>query len=302
MVSVNLLRKCRQNILRCYEEIYKQLDKIENPEERVSYCVGICTLVCFSIGMTCDIIGYVCSGSYLLLATNLVGLTVYAVTPVLYVRTRMNVTIVMALLLFTVQTNISISIVYNYYEMASDDSPPVYYDLFIGFLACMLASQTLRRRYVLLLCLMPLASLATVLITSPAPREFSHFLSLCLAYVSPPILLTYIRKLMWGAFRRKYRLLASEKVMEDINEKFKFALTAKEVYLCCLILEDKSIAEISQMLYINESSVRANRSRIRRKLMLDKETNLKAHLIMLVNKENKECEEKFPRQGDDDSK
>ncbi|WP_294476752.1 hypothetical protein [uncultured Bacteroides sp.] len=276
------------------------MENIENAEEKVSFCVGICTLTCFSIGMTCDIIGYIYSGSYLLFAINLGTLAIYAVTPLLYRRARMSVTIAIGLLLFTVQTNISISIIYNYYEMTGNDSPPVYYDLFIGFLAGMLASQTLGRRYVLLLCLMPLASLAAVLIMSSAPQEFSHFLSLCLAYVLPPLLLTYIRKLMWGAFRKKDRLLASEKVMEDINEKFKLSLTAKEVYLCCLILEDKSILEISQMLYINESSVRANRSRIRRKLMLGKEINLKAHLMMLVNKKNNECEEKFPRQDDDD--
>ena len=85
---------------------------------------------------------------------------------------------------------------------------------------------------------------------------------------------------------RAKRLLASEEVMGRINEKHNFSLTAKEINLCCLILEDKSVTDISRVLYINESSVRGSRSRIRKKMNLDKKTNLKAHLLMLVGGEN----------------
>lgn len=84
---------------------------------------------------------------------------------------------------------------------------------------------------------------------------------------------------------RAERLLASEQLIGKINEKYKFSLTANEVRLCCLILEDKSINEISNILYINESSVRANRSRIRKKMGLEREINLKAHLLMLIAEE-----------------
>lgn len=101
---------------------------------------------------------------------------------------------------------------------------------------------------------------------------------------------------------RAKRLLASEEIMERINEKYNFSLTANEVRLCCLILEDKSIKEISHILYINESSVRANRSRLRKKMEIDKKTNLKAHLLMLMSKEKNDCGDNFQEQDDDYSK
>ena len=81
---------------------------------------------------------------------------------------------------------------------------------------------------------------------------------------------------------RAKRLLASEELLGRINEKHGFGLTANELHLCCLILEDKTVTEISHILYINESSVRANRSRIRKKLGLKKSDNLKAYLGKLV--------------------
>ena len=67
-----------------------------------------------------------------------------------------------------------------------------------------------------------------------------------------------------------------------MNEKKELCLTANEIQLCGLILEDKSILEISKLLYVNESTVRANRSRIRKKLGLKKSDNLKAYLGQLV--------------------
>ena len=85
---------------------------------------------------------------------------------------------------------------------------------------------------------------------------------------------------------RAKRLLINEKIMGEINEKKRLSLTENEIHLCCLIIEDKSIAEISKLLYINESSVRANRSRIRRKIGLEKESNLKAHLLTLIREED----------------
>jgi putative transmembrane protein len=87
-------------------------------------------------------------------------------------------------------------------------------------------------------------------------------------------------------------LLASEELIGQISEKYKFSFTTKEVQLCCLILEDKSIAEISRVLYINESTVRANRSRVRKKMKLDKKTNLKAHLLMLLAEEKNRSPDK----------
>lgn len=89
------------------------------------------------------------------------------------------------------------------------------------------------------------------------------------------------------------RLLASEELLGRINGKYNFSFTANEVRLCCLILEDKSIKDISRILYINESSVRANRSRIRKKMKLDKKTNLKAYLLMLVGEEKNSCGDNF---------
>lgn len=343
MKSVDLLRKCGKSMSWWYEGVCKQLDKVEDPEEKVRLCICGCTLVCFSIGMVCDIIGYVHSASYLLLAMNVGSLGVYAVTPVLYVWDKVGVPVALTVLLLTVQINISVSILYSYYGVAEGGSPPFSHDLFIGFLVCMLASLTIKKSCVYILCLLPLTAQAASLIMISASWQVSHYLSLCLAYISPPVLLTYIRKFMWDTFRKKDRLmseqkslrelmgmneeqwdkvieaiqkpsasrqqteklmekmqnaisdqlviraeqlLASEEVMERINEKLRLNLTAKEVRLCCLVLEDKSIMEISHILYINESSVRASRSRIRKKLNLEKKVNLKAYLLMLVSEEN----------------
>lgn len=343
MKSVDLLRKCGKSMSWWYEGVCKQLDKVEDPEEKVRLCICGCTLVCFSIGMVCDIIGYVHSASYLLLAMNVGSLGVYAVTPVLYVWDKVGVPVALTILLLTVQINISVSIFHNYQEMALSGTPFFSHDLFIGFLVCILASLAIKKSYVYILCLMPLTALAASLIINSTPWMITHFLSLCLAFISPPVLLTYIRKFMWDTFRKKDRLmseqkslrelmgmneeqwdkvieaiqkpsasrqqteklmekmqnaisdqlliraeqlLASEEVMERINEKLRLNLTAKEVRLCCLVLEDKSIMEISHILYINESSVRASRSRIRKKLNLEKKVNLKAYLLMLVSEEN----------------
>lgn len=342
MKIANFSQWCRRSFFHYYERAYQRLDAIEDPEEKVRLCICACTLVCFSIGMICDIIGYIYSASYLLLAINLGSLVLYAVTPVLYAWEKIGVPIALTILLFTVQINISVSILHNYYEMTEGGSPPFSHDLFIGFLVCILASLTIKKNCVYILCLLPLTAQAASLIMTSASWIATHYLSLCLAYISPPILLTYIRKFMWDTFRKKEKLLseqkslrklmgmneeqwdkviksiqkphasqrqtekimekmhnaisdqlviraeqllASEEVMERINEKLKLNLSAKEVRLCCLILEDKSIMEISYILNINESSVRAGRSRIRRKLNLKKEMNLKAYLLTLLSKE-----------------
>ena len=343
MKIVNFSRRCRRGIFRCYECAYQQLDSVEDPEEKVRLCICGCTLICFSIGMVCDIIGYIHSASYLLLTMNLGSLAVYAATPVLYVWEKVGVPVALTILLLTVQINISVSILHNYYGMAEGGSPPFSHDLFIGFLVCMLASLTIKKSYVHILCLLPLTAQAASLIMTSASWQVTHYLSLCFAYISPPVLLTYIRKFMWDTFRKKdqlmseqkslrelmgmneeqwdkvieaiqkpsasrqqteklmekmqnaisdqlviraEQLLASEEVMERINEKLRLNLSAKEVRVCCLVLEDKSIMEISRILYINESSVRASRSRIRKKLNLEKKVNLKAYLLMLVSEEN----------------
>lgn len=81
---------------------------------------------------------------------------------------------------------------------------------------------------------------------------------------------------------RAKRLLVSEELLSKVNEKKELCLTANEIQLCGLILEDKSILEISKLLYVNESTVRANRSRIRKKLGLRKSDNLKTYLGQLV--------------------
>lgn len=98
---------------------------------------------------------------------------------------------------------------------------------------------------------------------------------------------------------RAKRLLASEELLGRINGKYGFGLTANELRLCCLILEDKTVTEISHILYIHESSVRANRSRVRKKMKLAKDTNLKAHLLMLVNEETTADRDNFQGQDDD---
>lgn len=86
---------------------------------------------------------------------------------------------------------------------------------------------------------------------------------------------------------RAKRLLTDEESIGRISSRYKLGLSGNEIRLCSLILEDKSIAEISRLLYINESTVRANRSRLRKKLGLSTKDNLKAHLLQLVGEEKK---------------
>ena len=56
------------------------------------------------------------------------------------------------------------------------------------------------------------------------------------------------------------------------------------------------------MLYINESSVRANRSRIRKKMKIGRKTDLKARLRMLMGEKNDNDANNFQRKDDDNSK
>lgn len=86
---------------------------------------------------------------------------------------------------------------------------------------------------------------------------------------------------------RAKRLLSDEESIGRISEKLNLGLSGNEIQLCSLILEDKSIADISRLLYINESTVRANRCRLRKKLGLSTRDNLKAHLLRLVGEEKK---------------
>lgn len=315
---------------------------MEGIEERACACIAISTIVCFSIGMFYELGVYILTGMYLLVAANCITLTVYISAGLLFMTDKLRVAPVLFASLLATQGNISLSLCYDYVQMAGEQQFAVPHDLMLGFIVCILASLCLDKKQVYLLCLMPAVTLLALLAVQ-SPTEMAHYLpGFCLAYLSPPLLLTHLRLLLWETLRVKERLvsekkslcrlagmneaqwdllidivqaphtsrqqteelfgrmqkvigdrlmikakrlLASEELMERINEKRGLSLTANEVRLCCLILEDKSVRDISRLLYINESSVRANRSRIRKKLNLAKGTNLKAHLLMLVGKE-----------------
>lgn len=338
----NITNCCEKNFPDFYNYLSRRLGQSKDMEEKALIYIALSTFICFSTGMVYDAVIYAFSAVYLLLTANLISLLTYAVVLLLYIHGKLAVHTVLAILLGAVQANVAVSILYNYAVVIEYNRFMLPHDLFIGFIVCVLASMSLRKSLIYILCLMPLIALATAsAIHSPA-FLIQNFPSFSLAYISPPVLLTYIRMFLWNTFWKKEkllsekksfcwlmglnekqwdllidivqkphaqrieteklfgqmqeiigdrlvvrakRLLASEELIGQISQKYKFSFTAKEVQLCCLILEDKSIAEISRILYINESSVRANRSRVRKKMKLDKDTNLKTHLLMLVSEE-----------------
>lgn len=351
-----ITKYCKKNFPNSYEQISRRLAQIEDTETRVRFYIAASTLACFSAGMIYDSIAYAFSDMLLPLMGNLLTLFICAATASLYFHGKLTVTIALAILLVIVQTNISVSIYYNYLAVTDDNKFTVPCDLFLSFLVCILAALTLKPKQVYVLCLMPVSSLAAVLTVHSPGILLKVFPSFCLAYISPPVLLIHIRILLWDTIREKEqllsekkslcrlmgmneeqwdlligimqkphaprkqteqlfnqmqdaidsqlvirakRLLASEELLGRINERYGFGLTANELHLCCLVLEDKTVTEISHILYIHESSVRANRSRVRKKMKLDKDTNLKAHLLMLVSEETTVSRNNFQGQDDD---
>lgn len=322
-----------------YRHLFSRLQDAKTSEEKARIYVNICTLVFFFIGIAYDTVVYMLLNSYLPAAINVVSLLIFTSSAYLYQQGRLTTYSTLALLLFTVQINVAISIFYHFTAEEQKRDFIIYHDLFIGFLACMLAALTLGKKYVYILCTLPLASLATALTVTSPVSLLESFPSLCLAYISPPVFVAHIRMYLWDAFTEKERLvrerqalyrfmgmneqqwdlmidvvqaprapreqteqlfkmmqeaisnqlvirakrlLVNEELLGEINERKELCLTANEVQLCVLILEDKSILEISRALYINESTVRGNRSRIRKKLGLTKSANLKAYLKQLV--------------------
>lgn len=330
---------CKKHFPNIYEFLFARINTAIDMEERARIYVGCCTLLFFSAGLSYDSISYLFTGAYFLLAVNMVTLSVFVVLTVLFYWEKLGIYATLATLLFTVQVNASVSITCNYAVMSAGGDIIIHHDLFISFLVCVLASLTLKKNHVHILCVMPMASFATSLVLYSPVSLLLYFPSLLLAYTSPPVCLAYMRIFLWDTLREKERLLrekqslcrlmgmneqqwdmlidvlqaprvpreqteqlfetiqeavsnrliirakrllVSEDLFGKINEKKGFCLTPKEIQLCVLILEDKSILEISRALYINESTVRGNRSRVRKKLGLTKSANLKAYLKQLV--------------------
>ena len=335
----NISQCYKKNFPNSYSHLSSKLQEANTPEEKARIYVNICTMVFFFIGLAYDTAGYIVFEFYFMAAMNTVSLLIFITSAYLYQQGKLTTYNTLASLLFIVQLNVSISIFYHFTIAEQKRDFTIYHDLFIGFLACILAALTLKKKYVHFLCTLPLSSLASTLaITSPVSL-LENFPSLCLAYISPPVFVAHIRMYLWDAFRQKERLakerqalyrfmgmneqqwdlmidvvqaprapreqterlfkmmqeaissqlvirakrlLVSEELLSKVNEKKELCLTANEIQLCGLILEDKSILEISKLLYVNESTVRANRSRIRKKLGLRKSDNLKTYLGQLV--------------------
>ena len=334
----DIIRCCKKSFPNSYSHLSSKLQEAKTPEEKARIYVNICTMV-FFIGLAYDMAGYMLLESYFMAAINTASLLFFVASAYLYQQGKLTTYGTLALLLFIVQTNVSISIFYHFTGEEQKRDFTIYHDLFIGFLACILAALTLKKKYVHFLCILPLSSLASALVVTSPVSLLESFPSLCLAYISPPVFVAHIRMYLWDAFRqrerlvkerqalyrfmgmneqqwdlmidvvqaprapreqterlfrmmqeaisnqlviRAKRLLVSEELLGEVNEKKELCLTANEIQLCGLILEDKSILEISKLLYVNESTVRANRSRIRKKLGLKKSDNLKAYLGQLV--------------------
>lgn len=356
MKLVNIIPCCKNNFSNSFGNISRRLKQTEGAEEKNLIYITANTVVCFSAGIIYNIIGYALSGVPLLLVTNLVLLAVYILAALRYIWGKSTISATLFTLLLAAQTNISISILHNHTAIVGQNRFTTTHDLFYGFLVCILAAMSMKKDRVLVLCTLPLATLAAVTAIHSPGILIEKFPRFCLAYLSPPVLLTYTRIFLWETLRKAEhmlsqkkalcqltgmsesqwelladivqkphaprrrteelfgqiqetvgnrlviqakRLLANEEIMGRISEKYCFSLTAKEINLCCLILEDKSVATISRILYINESSVRGSRSRIRKKMKLDKKTNLKAHLLMLVGEERKFCHNSFQEQNGD---
>lgn len=288
MKLVNITKCCERLCPNIYKHIIPKLKEVKDPEEKTRFYVTIATFACFTVGMSYDTVVYGLTSAFLLLATNLAALSVYAASAYFFFRGRLNIPKMLSVLLLTVQVNVVVTIFYNYTFIVEYNKFILSYDLFIGFLVCVIASMTKPKTDVYILCALPLWALAIVLAIHFPAGLVRQFPSLCLAYVSPPVLLANIRIFLWDVLRTKDQLLWERELLYrlmQITEKHKFGFTPNEVYLCFLILEDKSIPEISELLSITESSVRANRSRIRTKMNLEKKDSLKAHLMLLAEEE-----------------
>lgn len=322
--------------------IFSQLRKAKDPEEKARVYISICTLIFFFLGLSYDMMSYILLKTWLLANINFLTLTAFVVLTFLFHREKLRICTVLTLLLFSIQINVSFSIIYTFILEKGNYSFIILHDLGIGFLVCMLAALTLEKKRVYVLCTLPLTSLITGL-SLLSPISLMQFLpSLCLAYATPPVFLAHIRVYLWNSLREKERLLqerqavckfmgmnehqwdllidamqlpripkeqaqelfetlqsaisdqlvvkakqllATEEQVGRINRKKGLRLTAREVQLCGLIMEGKSVAEISAIQHIKKSSVRANRTRLRGKLPLQQGDDLKTYLIQLVVEE-----------------
>lgn len=337
----NINRIYKKKFQGSYRFFIFQLKKAEDPEEKARFYISICTLVFFFFGLSYDMGSYILTGDFLPATVNIASLSVFLSLTFLFRREKISVGTTLTWLLFSVQANVSVSIIYNcIHDIGTGYF--IIHDLCIGFLVCILAALTLKRGKVHILCTLPLTALGAGLgICSPISL-LQFFPSLCLAYASPPVFLTRIRNYLWNSLREKERLLkekqamcklmgmneqqwdllidavqvprvpkeqaeelfetlqnaisdqlvvkakqllASEEQVEQINRKKGLRLTAKEVQLCGLIVEGKSVAEISAILHVQKSSVRAYRTRLRTKLELTPENDLKVFLMQLITEE-----------------
>lgn len=345
MILSYIKQTCRKKNPSNFRFIFSQLRKAKDPEEKARIYISICTLIFFSLGLSYDMVSYILLKAWLLANINCLTLAVFVVLTFLFHWEKLSIRTVLTLLLFSIQANVSFSIIYNFLFEKGNNSFITFHDLGIGFLVCMLAALTLEKKRVYVLCTLPLTSLITGLAISSPISLIQFFPSLCLAYATPPVFLAHIRVYLWNSLREKERLLqekqavckymgmneqqwdllidavqlpripkeqaqelfgtlqdaisdqlvakakqllASEEQMGRINRKKELRLTAKEVQLCGLLIEGKSVAEISAIQHIKKSSVRANRTRLRGKLALQKGDDLEAYLMQLIANEMKE--------------
>lgn len=325
MIFDKIARLNTKKILSFNKQLRQRL-KEEDSEQLIYSYFGIGTFVLFTVGVIYDTGIYLIVDDYLPVIINLLTLVVYVVIAILYLRKKLSVFTLLALLLYSTQINVSATIFYSYHTPLYRRALELHYDFFIGFVINIIAALTLKKRHVFILSYLPLLTYAVLLTHNQPNFLLGHFFTFCVAYLSIPPLLAHIRRLLWESIHQKElllkekqllcrmmkmdgeqqlseimhgvpdsqlvirakRLLAKEVLIEQINQKQQLSLTANEIQLCGFILADKSITEISRLLFISESTVRANRSRIRRKLGLKQNMNLKAHLLALTRAEDNE--------------
>ncbi|WP_125040920.1 hypothetical protein [Bacteroides faecalis] len=218
----NIINYYEKNFPDSYKYLSRRLGQSKDTEEKALICIAASTFTCFSIGMVYDSVTYAFSAVYLLLTANLISLLTYAAVLLLYIHGKLAVHTALAILLGAVQANVAVSILYNYAVVIEYNRFMLPHDLFIGFIVCVLASMSLRKSLIYILCLTPLTALATVSAIHFPAFLVQVFPSFSLAFIAPPVLLTYIRMFLWDTFLKKRELLSEKKSLcrlMGLNEK-----------------------------------------------------------------------------------
>ncbi len=110
----NISQYYKKNFPNAYKHLFSKLREAKSPEEKARIYVNICTMVFFFIGLIYDMASYMFLESYFPAAVNMVSLMIFAASAYSYQQGKLTTYGILDLLLFTVQLNVSISILYHF--------------------------------------------------------------------------------------------------------------------------------------------------------------------------------------------